>query len=258
MIYTDRVEETSNKGWPCKSIYVRHTIFQVQSTKLWHITLLNLIIADFLVLVLSTAAVVVGQQDYETCVGLIESAEAGFDQNGEEGMARVIAGQYVAKPSGPYLYCFNNLKEGQEDALDTVRSVHPYLALDETLRVTVASLSEESAQSTAEDYQKASLQAIDTCCRNLFNFSLSFDQSSSQSSGEYVDGSRREYVAFSEKVSDGSYLYCACPFTNVPEGERNNSNAAVLLQEGAQSVSSSAVLMSSAFIVGVFVLSVVV
>lgn len=211
-------------------------------------------------LVLSTAAAVVGQQEYETCVGLIESAEAGFERNGEEGLAQVIAGQYVAKPSGPYLFCYNNVKEGQKDALETVRSVHPYLALDETLGVTVASMSQESAQSTAEDYQTASLQAIDTCCHNLFNFSLSFDQSSSQSSGEYVEGSRRDYVAFSEELAaDGSYLYCACPFTNVPEGERNNSNAAILLQEGAQpasSSSSSAVLMGSAFIV--FVLNVVV
>lgn len=190
------------------------------------------------------ATVAVGQEDYETCVGLIEAAGEGFDRNGEEGMVQVIARQYVSNPSGPYLYCYTNLKEGQKDALDTVRSVHPYLTLDETLGDTVATMSLESAQTTGEDYQNASLQAIETCCDNLFNFSLSFDQSASQSSGDYVEGSRRDYVAFSEKVPDGTYLYCACPFTNVPEGVRNNSNAAILLQED-QSSSAVQVMMSS-------------
>eukprot|EP00890_Picochlorum_soloecismus_P005472 jgi/Picsp_1/5926/NSC_03283-R1_---NA--- len=210
----------------------------------------------FLIFVLAVVATVaVGQRDYETCVGLVEGAEEEFHQNGEESMVQAIARQYVTNPSGPYLYCYNNIKEGQKDALQTVRSVHPYLALGDALGDTVATMSRQSAQTTDEDYQKASLQAIEICCHNLFNFSLSFDQTSSESSGEYVEGSRRDYVAFSEKVPDGTYLYCACPFTNIPEGVRNNSNAATLLQE-VQSASSSAVWTTTMSNV-LFVLSVV-
>ena len=119
--------------------------------------------------------------------------------------------------------------EGQKDVLAVVESVHPFLPLGKTLEESIAPMSPGSAQATAEAYQNASLQAIEVCYDSPFNF----DQVSSQCSGNWdLMGSRRDYVqAFSDKLPVESYLFCACPFTNVPAEERNDSNAAILLQD---------------------------
>lgn len=164
-----------------------------------------------------------------TCEALLESAMQGFDDGGTQGLAITIAGQYTEYPSGAYVYCYNNITEGQTNALGTVRFIHPYLPLNESVGMAVAGKSQEEQDVADADHQTPAMKAIDMCCGNIFNFSMAFSQATSEELGEYVEGStRREYLGFGEELPDGSYFYCACPTTNVPEGLRDNSNVALL------------------------------
>lgn len=69
-------------------------------------------------------------------------------------MTQVIAWQYVAKPSDPYLFCDNDVMEGQKDVLAVVESVHPFLPLGKTLEESIAPMSPGSAQATGRSSSK--------------------------------------------------------------------------------------------------------
>jgi len=187
--------------------------------------------------------------DSDTCTGLLDSARQGFDDGGTQGLATTIAAQYTTYPSGTYVYCYNNITKGQANSLGTVRFIHPYLPLGQSLGMAVAGKSQEEQDDADADHQTPAMKAIDTCCGNIFNFSMAFSQANSETLGEYVESStRREYLGFGEELADGSYLYCACPITNIPEGLRNNSNVALLTgseESDADTPSSSAVPLVS-------------
>lgn len=196
--------------------------------------------------------------DSATCEDLLDSAMQGFDDGGTEGLATTIAGQYTEYPSGAYVYCYNNITEGQTNALGTVRFIHPYLPLGESVGMAVAGKSQEEQDVADADHQTPAMKAIDMCCGNIFNFSMAFSQATSENLGEYVESStRREYLGFGEELPDGSYFYCACPTTNIPEGLRNNSNVALLTgsEEPAAAPSSSAVSLLVSPVVMLLVVS---
>ena len=143
-------------------------------------------------------------------------------------MIMTIASQYESYPSGSYVYCYNNIQEDQESSLDLVRFVHPYLMLNETIGTTIKGLDNVDAAKYEGSYQNASVKAVQDCCGKLFNFTLNFNQSRSESSdGQVISGALRYYLGFGAKYRDG-YILCGCPTTDIPTGDRNNQNVAIL------------------------------
>lgn len=148
-------------------------------------------------------------------------------------MITTIAEQYETFPSGPYVYCYDNIQQDQKNALDMARFVHPYLTLNETIQTTVKGLDAANAQMYQDSYQNASLKVVEDCCGDIFNYTLNFNQSQSETSaGQAVPGSLRNYLGFGGKYN-GGYILCGCPITDIPPGNRNNVNAAVLLSQAS-------------------------
>ena len=182
----------------------------------------------------STAAGNVGwslqqSENVQQCQNLLKLSWESFDTKGISDMIMTIAKQYESFPSGPYVYCYENIQQGQENSLGLVRFVHPYLNLNETIETTVKGLDAQNAAKYESSYQTASIKAVEDCCGNIFNFTLNFSQSKSEDSGgQVVSGPLRDYLGFSGTYEDG-YFICGCPTTDIPPGDRNNDNAAILL-----------------------------
>lgn len=194
----------------------------------------------------------VGAQELrQTCESLLKSVQQGFEEKGVPGIFNTAVKQYLEFTSGPYVYCYNNITKGQENAEDMVRFIHPYLSYGVAVGPPLSGNGSTDNSQANSDRQAASLDAIESCCGNLFNFTQNYDQAKSEASGSYTEGSTREYLAFSEQTTNGTYLYCACPITNVPEGERDNSNAIQLAEENPAlfSLSGSVSLMHSVLFV---------
>ncbi len=167
--------------------------------------------------------------DVQVCQTLLDASWKAFEDQGKDAMVTTIAGQYESSPSGPYVFCYGNIQEGQENSLDMIRFVRPYLELDEAVGTTVQSFDAANAAEYEGSYQNASIKAVQDCCGELFNFTVNYNQAKSQVSeqGQAVAGTVRSYLGFGAK-DNGGYFMCGCPTSNIPSGDRNNANVAVL------------------------------
>ena len=172
----------------------------------------------------------------------LSSYSSSYDTTGAiQDLITTIATQYTEYPSGPYVYCYGGIRKGQENSLEMVRFVHPYLELNETIAQTLDGMNKTSGLLYADSYQNASLKALDDCCGDLFNFTVNFNQPLSEESpnSQVVAGPLRDYLGFGESLGD-EYFLCACPITNVPAGDRRNDNAAVLLNQSNEKPAATA------------------
>lgn len=166
----------------------------------------------------------------QVCQDLLDDSWKKFEDQGIDAMITTIASQYESSPSGPYVFCYKNIQQGQQNSLDMVRFVHPYLELDEAVRTTVQAFDAADAAQYEDSYQNASLKAVQDCCGKVFNFTLNYNQAKSEvSDGQAVSGAVRNYLGFGAKYNGGTYFLCGCPTSDIPSGDRNNSNAPVIL-----------------------------
>jgi hypothetical protein len=163
----------------------------------------------------------------DICTGYISTVRASFTTGGLPGLTRSAYQLAVDNPTGPYLSC-TEIYPGVSGP-DIRVLVNPFLPLNKTL-------AELSAVQGSSDLTKAlelsAEKAIDSCCGGeLISFGLPFNQSESHSGSIVVAEAERDFIAFSEELNDSTYIFCGCPITDVPDGERNNTLALEYLSQ---------------------------
>lgn len=174
------------------------------------------------------------QKNYPICAELLDevkdTVEAGADL---QKLERRVHTQQIDSPSGPYVLCC--VLNGP-DWKSVEWGVHPN-AEGVTHGGIYESLSGEAAETFAnvtEGVYDQVLENMDT--GKMFNFSYPYNQTTGQLTGSYADGSLRQYVAYPFELDDKnrygvSDFYCVCPFTDIPEGPRNNTLAELQMAE---------------------------
>lgn len=191
--------------------------------------------------------------DYETCTTYLNNAERSFAEGGFSGLVLDAYKSYLDNPTGPYIFCYKNIPEDISTNISQIeRFVHPYLA-NETLQASMSVQPAQLAQQYYDGYELAVNQSRSTCCGEYFQFSLPFNQTASEADGlPTLSNVTREYVGLAETYQQNgerAYFFCACPFTGVPSGPRDNSNALLALRDGVSGSSMrmfgwSAVIMA--------------
>lgn len=164
----------------------------------------------------------------DVCTGYISTVKASFTTGGLPGLTRSAYQLAVDNPTGPYLSC-TEIYPGVSGP-DIRVLVNPFIPSNKTL-------AESSPVQGSSDLTKAlemsAEKAIDSCCGELISFGLPFNQSESQSGSIVVAEAERDFIAFAEELNDSTYIFCGCPITGVPEGERNNTLALEYLSQTA-------------------------
>jgi len=166
----------------------------------------------------------------ETCLDYIDQAKAALESGGKDSLSETVFAQYIDNPTGPYLFCKDNIPEDPSDFGQVTEFIHPYIALGETEGFEYEKMTGQAAELFKEQRENISRLAYENReSGDIFEYTLSINQTQSQGSSSFATGSGRQYVAFSDEYDkpDGQMgvLYCGCPYTNIPDGPRDNSNA---------------------------------
>jgi hypothetical protein len=176
----------------------------------------------------------------EICLDYIDQAKAALESGGKTSLSETVFALYIDNPTGPYLFCKDNIPANPADFGQVTEFIHPYIKLGETEGSEYEKLSGQAAELFKEQRENISRLVYENReTGDLFEYTLSINQTQSQDSSSFTAGSGRQYVAFSDEydTSDGQtgVLYCGCPYTNIPDGPRDNSNA-IAAQAAASSV----------------------
>lgn len=170
------------------------------------------------------------QVNYDTCVTYLEDARDAKDTGGFEALEKTVFTQYLEHPSGPYLTC--HYTNNSTDFRQLTRLIHPY----NPRGVSMGDRYDQMEGQEADTYRESQERLVRTSRENKDSETLFLqwypnNQTAAQEAGKYVSGDRREYVMLSFGLNDTEYeadlFLCGCPYTGIPEGDRNNTNAVV-------------------------------
>eukprot|EP00890_Picochlorum_soloecismus_P003512 jgi/Picsp_1/4161/NSC_01670-R1_---NA--- len=164
------------------------------------------------------------------CLDYIDQAKAALESGGKTSLSETVFALYIDNPTGPYLFCKDNIPANPSDFGQVTEFIHPYIKLGETEADEYERLTGQAAELFKEQRENISRLAYENRqTGDLFEYTLSINQTQSQDSSSFTAGSGRQYVAFSDDYdkADGQMgvLYCGCPYTNILSGPRDNSNA---------------------------------
>jgi len=181
------------------------------------------------------------QLNYETCVTYLEDARDAKDTGGFGALEKAVFTQYLEHPSGPYVTC--HYTNDSTDFRQTTRLIHPY----NPRGVSMGDRHEQMEGQEADTYQESQERLMRLSRENKDSETLFLNwypnnQTAAQEVGKYVGGDRREYVILPFGLNDTEYeadlFLCSCPYTGIPEGDRNNTNAEVFFDTRGGEVSS--------------------
>lgn len=174
------------------------------------------------------------EKNYPICAQLLDEVKDTVE--GGAGLPKLeqrVHKQQIDSPSGPYVLCC--VLNGP-DWKSVEWAVHPN-AEGVTHGGIYESLSGEAAETFANITEGVYDQVLENMeTGKMFNFSYPYNQTTGQLTGSYADGALRQYVAYPFELDEGnkygvSDFYCVCPFTDIPQGPRNNSLAELQMAE---------------------------
>ncbi len=160
------------------------------------------------------------------CEALLDDAYATFEKSGESGMVRQLYRDYLAVPTGPFVWCSDvKAPEGKDMVIVTGPLVSPGTTLEELM--THDDNTDEQRRLVYEIWDEHVVNATDRCCGQKFDWYGYFDQE--ESNDGTIDANEDEKVPSTvhTAVMVSQSVICTCTMTGVPP-TRNNTMASVV------------------------------
>ena len=170
----------------------------------------------------------------DICMGYLSTVEKSFASGGLQALTESAYQLAVAYPTGPYISCTQVYPD--ITGADIRVLVNPFLPTNQTLAD--ASTGQESS-ALFKALEAAAEEAMNSCCGTLVSFGLPFNQSESHRGSIVVSEAEGDFIGFAEELTDATYIFCGCPITYVPDGERNNTIAQEYLARASQDALTS-------------------
>jgi hypothetical protein len=151
---------------------------------------------------------------YDGCSQILSESRYAFIADGMRFLLSVVYNQYINQPTGPFVFCFENIPTSENDTVgDMVLSVHPFLPRG-TLNELVSDTEDMAGYF---DLKKMTLLSNIDKGGELYNFTEPFDQFQLNTSNTIsLSKQLNSFAGFIQDAADG-WVHCACQYTSVPD-----------------------------------------